>query len=131
MQGGRRVSRCATAAPKDPAQTSTPGGSFWRSSASGDSADRRWWRHMVFVHIADAADATAAAVEHGSRGVYNIVDDDPAPVAEWMPKLTHMLSGKKPRRMPGFILRLFTGEGGVVMRLTPRCVECQGQPRLT
>ena len=40
-----------------------------------------------FIHVADAAEATAAAVEHGSRGVYNIVDDDPAAVAEWLPAL--------------------------------------------
>ncbi|HEX6299636.1 MAG TPA: NAD(P)-dependent oxidoreductase [Acidimicrobiia bacterium] len=73
-----------------------------------------------FIHIADAAEATVAAVEHGSRGVYNIVDDDPAPVAEWLPELTHMLSGKKPRRMPRFILRLFAGEGGVVMMTEAR-----------
>jgi nucleoside-diphosphate-sugar epimerase len=73
-----------------------------------------------FIHIADAAEATAAAIEHGARGVYNIVDDDPAPVAEWLPELTHMLSGKKPRRMPRFILRLFVGEGGVVMMTDAR-----------
>jgi len=73
-----------------------------------------------FIHIADAAEATAAAIEYGSRGVYNIVDDDPAPVAEWLPALTHMLNGRKPRRMPKFILRLFTGEGGVVMMTEAR-----------
>jgi nucleoside-diphosphate-sugar epimerase len=73
-----------------------------------------------FIHISDAAAATMAAVEHGKRGVYNIVDDDPAPVAEWLPELTHMLSGKKPRRMPRFILRLLTGEGGVVMMTEAR-----------
>ena len=73
-----------------------------------------------FIHIADAAEATVAAVEHGKRGVYNIVDDDPAPVAEWLPELTRMLSGKKPRRMPRFILRLFAGEGGVVMMTDAR-----------
>ena len=38
-----------------------------------------------FIHIADAAEATVAALEHGTRGIYNIVDDDPAPVAEWLP----------------------------------------------
>ena len=38
-----------------------------------------------FIHVADAAEATVAAVEHGSRGVFNVVDDDPAPVAEWLP----------------------------------------------
>jgi nucleoside-diphosphate-sugar epimerase len=73
-----------------------------------------------FIHITDAAAATVAAVEHGERGVYNIVDDDPAPVAEWLPELTRMLSGKKPRRMPRFVLRLFTGEGGVVMMTDAR-----------
>jgi len=73
-----------------------------------------------FIHIADAAEATVAAIEHGSRGVYNIVDDDPAPVAEWLTELTHMLNGKQPRRMPRFILRLFAGEGGVVMMTDAR-----------
>lgn len=73
-----------------------------------------------FVHIADAAEATVAAVEHGSRGVYNIVDDDPAPVAEWLRELTHMTSGENPRRMPQWILRLFAGEGGVVMMTDAR-----------
>jgi nucleoside-diphosphate-sugar epimerase len=73
-----------------------------------------------FIHIGDAAEATLAAVEHGSRGVYNIVDDDPAPVAEWLPTLTHMLTGKKPRRMPRFIVRLAAGEGGVSMMTEAR-----------
>ena len=73
-----------------------------------------------FVHIADAAEATVAAVEHGTRGVYNVVDDDPAPVAEWLEELTHMLSGKRPRRMPRFVLRLVAGEGGVVMMTDAR-----------
>ena len=68
-----------------------------------------------FIHITDAATATAAAVEHGERGVYNVVDDDPAPVADWLPYLTHLLSGKQPRRMPRFVVRLVAGEGGVVM----------------
>jgi len=73
-----------------------------------------------FIHIADAAEATLAAVEHGSRGVYNIVDDDPAPVADWLQELTHMLNGRKPRRMPRFILRMVAGEGGVVMMTDAR-----------
>ena len=73
-----------------------------------------------FIHIADAAEATMAAVEHGSRGVYNVVDDDPAPVAEWLPALTRMLSGKKPRRVPRFVVRLATGEFGVLMMTEAR-----------
>jgi nucleoside-diphosphate-sugar epimerase len=68
-----------------------------------------------FIHIADAADATLAAVEHGSRGVYNVVDDDPAPVAEWLPALAETLGAKKPMRLPRFVARLFAGEPGVVM----------------
>ncbi len=68
-----------------------------------------------FIHIADAAEATVAAVEHGSRGVYNVVDDDPAPVAEWLPALAAELGAKKPMRVPRFIGRLFAGEYGVVM----------------
>ena len=68
-----------------------------------------------FIQIADAAEATLAAVEHGSRGVYNVVDDDPAPVAEWLPALAGTLGAKKPMRVPRFIGRLFAGEAGVVM----------------
>ena len=67
------------------------------------------------VHVADAADATVAAIEHGSRGVYNVVDDDPAPVAEWLPELAQTLGAKKPMRVPRFIGRLFAGEVGDVM----------------
>ncbi|MGI5328703.1 NAD-dependent epimerase/dehydratase family protein [Actinomadura nitritigenes] len=68
-----------------------------------------------FVHIADAAEATVAAVENGDRGVYNIVDDDPAPVAQWLPELAAMLGAKKPMRVPRFIGRLAAGEAGVVL----------------
>lgn len=68
-----------------------------------------------FIHIADAADATVAAAERGSRGVYNIVDDDPAPVAVWLPEFARRLGAPQPRRVPRIIGRLFTGETGVVM----------------
>jgi len=68
-----------------------------------------------FIHVADAAEATVAAVERGSRGVYNVVDDDPAPVAEWLPALAQTLGTKKPMRVPRFVGRLFAGEVGVVM----------------
>jgi NAD dependent epimerase/dehydratase family enzyme len=61
-----------------------------------------------------------AAVEHGSRGVYNVVDDDPAPVAEWLPALAHSLGAKKPMRVPRFVGRLFGGEAGVMMMTDAR-----------
>jgi nucleoside-diphosphate-sugar epimerase len=66
-----------------------------------------------FLHVADAAEATVAAIEHGSRGIYNVVDDDPARVAEWLPTLAQTLGAKKPRRVPRFVGRLFVGELGV------------------
>jgi nucleoside-diphosphate-sugar epimerase len=68
-----------------------------------------------FVHVADAAEATVAAIEHGSRGVYNVVDDDPAPVAEWLPALAEVIGAPAPRRVPRWVGRLFAGEAGVVM----------------
>ena len=68
-----------------------------------------------FIHVADAAEATVVAVERGSRGIYNVVDDDPAPVAKWLPALAQELGAKKPMRVPRFIGRLFAGEAGVVM----------------
>ncbi len=68
-----------------------------------------------FIHVADAAEATVSAIERGRRGVYNVVDDDPASVAEWLPALAQQAGAKKPMRVPRFIGRLFAGEAGVVM----------------
>jgi nucleoside-diphosphate-sugar epimerase len=68
-----------------------------------------------FIHIADAADATLAALDGGRRGVYNIVDDDPASVEQWLPALAQTLGAKKPMRVPSFVGRLFAGEAGVVL----------------
>jgi nucleoside-diphosphate-sugar epimerase len=73
-----------------------------------------------FIHIADAAEATVAAIEHGARGVYNVVDDDPAPVAEWLPALARTLGAKKPRRVPSFVVRLLAGEAAVMMMTSAR-----------
>jgi nucleoside-diphosphate-sugar epimerase len=68
-----------------------------------------------FVHIADAAEATVAAVERGTRGIYNVVDDEPAPVAEWLPALAQTIGAPRPMRVPKFVGRLFAGEAGAVM----------------
>jgi nucleoside-diphosphate-sugar epimerase len=68
-----------------------------------------------FIHIGDAAAATVAAVERGESGVYNIVDDEPAPVAEWLPYLARVLGAKPPRKVPAFVGRLAIGEVGVSM----------------
>jgi nucleoside-diphosphate-sugar epimerase len=68
-----------------------------------------------FIHVADAADATVAAIEHGHRGVYNVVDDEPAPVNVWLPTFAEQLGAKKPMHLPRFVGRLFAGETGVIM----------------
>ncbi len=68
-----------------------------------------------FIHIADAAEATVAAIERGRRGIYNVVDDDPAPVAEWLPELAKTLGAKKPMHVPRFLGRVLAGEAGAVM----------------
>jgi nucleoside-diphosphate-sugar epimerase len=73
-----------------------------------------------FVHIADAADATVAAVERGGPGIYNIVDDDPAPVSEWLPTLASRLGAKKPIHLPRLLGRILAGEAGVVMMTEAR-----------
>src|SRR5215208_4190278 len=67
------------------------------------------------VHIEDAATATALAVDHGQPGIYNVVDDDPAPVREWLPVLASALEAKPPRRIPRWLGRLLAGEGPAVM----------------
>jgi 2-alkyl-3-oxoalkanoate reductase len=68
-----------------------------------------------WVHIDDAAAATAAAVERGRPGVYNVVDDEPAPVREWLPVLASALDAKPPRRVPRWLVRLAAGESAAVM----------------
>ena len=68
-----------------------------------------------FVHIADAAEATVAAVEHGKRGIYNVVDDEPAAVAEWLPALAQAIGAPKPWHVPTFVGRMFAGEPGIVI----------------
>jgi nucleoside-diphosphate-sugar epimerase len=68
-----------------------------------------------FVHIEDAAEATVAAVERGTRGVYNVVDDDPASVAEWLPAAAEAVRARPPRRVPRWLGRLLAGEAATVM----------------
>jgi nucleoside-diphosphate-sugar epimerase len=65
------------------------------------------------VHVDDAAAATLAAIERGAPGVYNVVDDDPAPVLEWLPYLAESIGAKPPRRVPSFVGRLAAGDAGL------------------
>jgi 2-alkyl-3-oxoalkanoate reductase len=63
-----------------------------------------------WIHVDDAAAATVAAVEHGRRGVYNIVDDEPAPVSDWLPYLAEVIGARSPVRVPVWLGRLAGGE---------------------
>jgi nucleoside-diphosphate-sugar epimerase len=75
------------------------------------------WSH---VHVDDAAAATAVAVERGRPGIYNVVDDEPAPVREWLPVLASALGAKPPRRVPRWLGRLAAGEAATVMMTEAR-----------
>ena len=67
------------------------------------------------IHVEDAAAATVAAIERGQPGIYNITDDEPAPVREWLPALAEAVGGRRPRHMPGFLGRLLLGPAGYAM----------------
>jgi nucleoside-diphosphate-sugar epimerase len=66
-----------------------------------------------FIHVRDAARATVAAISHGDPGIYNIVDDEPAPVSAWLPEFAEAVGAKPPRHVPVWVGKLAIGEGGV------------------
>jgi len=67
------------------------------------------------IHIEDAADATVAAIDGGERGVYNVTDDSPERVADWLPGLAEMIGAPPPKRVPKLLGRLFAGKPAVIM----------------
>ena len=67
-----------------------------------------------WIHLDDAAAATVAALEHPGAGIYNIVDDEPAPAREWLPVLADALAAKPPRHVPVWLVRLLMGEDAVM-----------------
>ena len=71
--------------------------------------------YVSWVHVDDAASATVLAVEQKAKGVFNIVDDEPAPVSEWLPYLAECAGAKPPRRVPRWLARLLAGEMAVGM----------------
>ena len=70
-----------------------------------------------FIHVEDAADATVAAVERGAPGIYNITDDDPAPMSEWVPAFAEAAGAKAPRRVPAWLVRLVAGKDAAAFAL--------------
>jgi nucleoside-diphosphate-sugar epimerase len=71
--------------------------------------------YMSWVHLDDAANATVLAVEQRARGVFNIVDDEPAPVSQWLPYLAACAGAKRPMKVPKWLARLLAGEMAVMM----------------
>ncbi len=71
--------------------------------------------YASWVHLDDAASATVLAVEQKASGVFNIVDDEPAPASEWLPYLAESAGAKPPRRVPAWLARLFAGNLAVTM----------------
>ena len=99
-----------------------PGTSYASDGAQADLVRRRRFPIIgdgsgvfSFIHVDDAARATVMALERGAPGAYNIVDDDPAPVRDWLPVLADALGAKKPRRVPAFLARLLAGPYAVNM----------------
>jgi nucleoside-diphosphate-sugar epimerase len=68
-----------------------------------------------FIHVSDVARATVAAMTHGEPGIYNVVDDEPAPVSTWLPALAKAVGAKPPFRVPAWLGKLAIGDGGVSM----------------
>ncbi|MFG2954608.1 NAD-dependent epimerase/dehydratase family protein [Streptomyces sp. NPDC048291] len=71
--------------------------------------------YSSWIHLDDAASATVLAVEQRARGVFNVVDDEPAPAAEWLPYLAECAGAKRPLRLPVWLARLVAGEQAVVI----------------
>ncbi|HVY78599.1 MAG TPA: NAD(P)-dependent oxidoreductase [Solirubrobacterales bacterium] len=119
-----------------------PGTYFAREGSSTEDARKRRLPIVgkgtgvfSFVHVEDAAGATVAAVERGSPGTYNVVDDEPAPMREWVPEFCAAVGTKKPRRVPLWLARLIAGAAAasaVEMRGASNAkarVELAWQPR--
>ena len=71
--------------------------------------------YCSWVHLDDAASATVLVVEQKARGVFNIVDDEPAPASEWLPYLAACAGAKPPMRVPKWLARMLAGEVAVTM----------------
>jgi nucleoside-diphosphate-sugar epimerase len=73
-----------------------------------------------FIHLEDAARATVLALEHDGPAVYNVVDDEPSPMREWLPVIAKIVGARQPRHIPRWLARLFAGEAVVMMATESR-----------
>jgi nucleoside-diphosphate-sugar epimerase len=83
-----------------------------------------------FIEITDAAAATVAAVDRGAPGVYNVVDDDPAPQREWLPVYAEAIGAKKPLRVPVWVARLVVGKIATVASVQPGAANAKAKREL-
>jgi nucleoside-diphosphate-sugar epimerase len=97
-----------------------PGSSYASDGAQADALRKRRFPIVgkgdgvhSFIHVDDAAAAAVRAMDQGSPGIYNVADDEPARVADWLPALAEAVGAPPPRRVPVFIARWFGGEYGV------------------
>lgn len=103
---------------------------FWYGPGTTYSREGHWAKEVArrrlpvigkgggvtsFVHVDDVASATILALERGDRGVYNVVDDDPAPAREWIPAYAKAVGAPPPRKIPAFVARLVAGPYAVYM----------------
>jgi nucleoside-diphosphate-sugar epimerase len=115
-----------------------PGTSLGRGAALLDAIQRRQMPIVgrgagiwSFTHIADAAAATVAALQRGTPGIYNVADDEPAPVCEWLPFLASAIGARPPRRVPSWLGRILIGHHGVVlMNETRGCLNAKAKAAL-
>ncbi len=98
------------------------GGAF-RSSAAGTGL-------FSFVHVDDAAGATVAAVERGAPGVYNVVDDEPAPMRDWLPAYAAAIGARKPFRVPVWVARLAAGKMATAVNVQPGASNARAKREL-
>jgi nucleoside-diphosphate-sugar epimerase len=79
--------------------------------------------YASFIHLEDAAEATVLALDRKVKGIYNIVDDEPAPLREWLPFLAGVLDAKPPRHFPAWLARLFAGDLAVMVGTQTRAAS--------
>ena len=112
LEAGLRGSCCATAGSTGPAPT-TPRTAHGGGRAPAPLPGGRQRRRLFsFIHVDDAAAATVAAVERGAPGIYNVVDDEPAAMRDWLPVYAEAIGAKPPRRVPVWLARLVAGRHG-------------------
>jgi nucleoside-diphosphate-sugar epimerase len=83
-----------------------------------------------FIHVDDAASATVAAVERGAPGIYNVVDDEPAPMREWLPAYAEAIGAPKPLRVPTWLARLVAGKMAAMVSVQPGASNARAKREL-